>query len=336
MNEQMNEIDEQEDLDAFESDQSYEEIKLIYDPVAPSSDEKPRLDNYLTKTLTDLSRAQVQKLIDGQLVTVNGEVAKSSLRLKGGETVLLHLPPVEPLDLQPEAIPLDVIFEDEFLIVVNKPAGMVTHPGAGTRSGTLVNALLHHCRGGLSGISGVERPGIVHRLDKDTSGLLVIAKEDSTHKELSRRLAAREVKRSYFALVDGIVGNDGGTVDKPIGRHPVRRKEMAVVENGRHAVTHYKVVERYRNFTLLECQLETGRTHQIRVHMASLNFPVVGDLVYNRKSSGSEKARAKLGLQGHALHAARLSFTHPKTGIALEFRAPLPADYQKLLDKLRH
>lgn len=326
-------MSDQDDFDSFEP---FEEVELIYDPSEQSPDDKPRLDNFISKALTDLSRAQVQKLIDAQLVSVNGEIAKSSLRLKGGESIIVKIPPTEPLDAQPEAIPLDIIFEDEFLVVVNKPIGMVTHPGAGTRSGTLVNALLHHCKGTLSGISGVERPGIVHRLDKDTSGLLVVAKEDSTHKELSRRLSDREVKRNYFALVDGIVGPDSGTVDKPIGRHPVRRKEMAIVDNGRRAVTHYKVVERYRNFTLLECQLETGRTHQIRVHLASLNFPVVGDLVYNRKTSGSEKARAKLGLHGHALHAARLSFTHPKTGEALEFRAPLPADYQALLDKLRH
>jgi len=324
---------EQEDFDSFEP---FEEIELVYDAAeSGSSIDKPRLDNYLSKTLPDLSRAQVQKLIDAQLVAVNGELAKSSLKLKGGEMIVVKVPPPEPLDLQPEAIPLDVVHEDEYLIIVNKPVGMVTHPGAGTRSGTLVNALLHHCRGSLSGISGVERPGIVHRLDKETSGLLVVAKEDSTHKELAKMMAERSVKRLYFALVDGLVKQDSGTVNQPIGRHPVRRKEMAIVENGRHAVTHYEVVERYHNFTLLECRLETGRTHQIRVHMAHLGYPVVGDIVYNRKSSGSEKARGKLGLEGHALHAARISFIHPKTGAQLEFRAPLPADYQKLLDKLR-
>jgi 23S rRNA pseudouridine1911/1915/1917 synthase len=323
------------DQDDFDSVEPFEEVELVYEIVDSSDAEKPRLDNFISKTLPALSRAQVQKLVDAQLVSVNGEIAKSSLRLKGGESILLRIPPTEPLDLQPEAIPLDVVFEDEYLIVVNKAPGMVTHPGAGTRSGTLVNALLHHCQGTLSGISGVERPGIVHRLDKDTSGLLVVAKEDFTHKELSKRLSEREVKRHYFALVDGIVGADSGTVDKPIGRHPSRRKEMAVVADGKHAVTHYEVVERYRNFTLLECRLETGRTHQIRVHMASLNFPVVGDLVYNRKSSGSDKARGKLGLVGQALHAAKLSFIHPRTGAALEFKAPLPADYQALLEKLR-
>jgi 23S rRNA pseudouridine1911/1915/1917 synthase len=321
-----------EEIDLFES---YEDVELVYEPEVGNPDSKPRVDHYIAKTLPVLSRAQVQKLIDAQLVRVDGDIAKASLKLKGGETILVRIPPTEPLDLQPEAIPLDVVFEDEFLIVINKPVGMVTHPGAGTRSGTLVNALLHHCRGTLSGISGVERPGIVHRLDKDTSGLLVVAKEDLTHRELAKQLAERTVKRTYFALVDGIVSKDSGTVDKPIGRHPVRRKEMAVVDSGRTAVTHYEVVERYRNFTLLELKLQTGRTHQIRVHMAHLGYPVVGDLVYNRKSSGTEKARSKYGLIGHALHAAKLSFVHPKTGSAHEFKAPLPADYQKLLDSLR-
>jgi len=322
-----------EELDSLDL---YEDVELVYEDADLNvAEPKPRLDHYITKALPDLSRAQVQKLIDAQLIRVNGDIAKASLKLKGGEVILVRIPPTEPLDLQPEAIPLDVVFEDEFLIVVNKAVGMVTHPGAGTRSGTLVNALLHHCRGTLSGISGVERPGIVHRLDKDTSGLLVVAKEDLTHRELAKQLAARTVKRTYFALVEGLPDNDSGTVDKPIGRHPVRRKEMAVVDNGRNAVTHYEVVERYRNFTLLELKLQTGRTHQIRVHMAHLGYPVVGDLVYNRKSSGSEKARSKFGLIGHALHAAKLSFIHPKTGAALEFKAPLPADYQKLLDSLR-
>lgn len=324
------------DPDELESFDLFEDIELVYDDTQENGVEsKPRLDHYITKALPHFSRAQVQKLIDAQLVRVNGDLAKASLKLKGGEVILVRVPPTEPLDLQPEAIPLDVVYEDEFLIVVNKAVGMVTHPGAGTSSGTLVNALLHHCRGSLSGISGVERPGIVHRLDKDTSGLLVVAKEDLTHRELAKQLAARTVKRTYMALVEGLVSNDSGTVDKPIGRHPVRRKEMAVVDNGKTAVTHYEVVERYRKFTLLELKLQTGRTHQIRVHMAHLGYPVVGDLVYNRKSSGSEKARSKLGLTGHALHAARLSFTHPKTGLVLEFKAPLPADYQKLLDSLR-
>lgn len=324
------------DSDELELLEPYEDIELVYDETDSSAtDSKPRLDHYISQTLPDLSRAQVQKLIDAQLVRVNGDIAKASLKLKGGEVIVVRVPPTEPLDLQPEAIPLDVVYEDEFLIVINKAVGMVTHPGAGTRTGTLVNALLHHCRGSLSGISGVERPGIVHRLDKDTSGLLVVAKEDLTHRELAKQLAERTVKRTYYALVEGLVKNESGTVDKPIGRHPIRRKEMAVVDNGRNAVTHYEVVERYRNFTLLELKLQTGRTHQIRVHMAHLGYPVVGDLVYNRKSSGSEKARSKLGLIGHALHAAKLSFIHPKTGSALEFKAPLPADYQILLDSLR-
>lgn len=323
------------DIDDFESFEPFEEVELVYDGTDSTADGKPRLDHFVSMSLSELSRAQAQKLIEAERVLVNGDPAKASQRLKGGESIIIRIPPPEPLDLAPEAIPLDVVFEDDFLIVINKPAGMVTHPGAGTRSGTLVNALLHHCRGTLSGISGVERPGIVHRLDKDTSGLLVVAKEDFTHRDLARQLSERTMKRVYTAIVDAVVKPDCGTVDKPIGRHPVRRKEMAIVENGRPAKTHFKVIERYRNFTLIELQLQTGRTHQIRVHMAHLNYPVVGDLVYNRKSSGTEKARAKLGLQGHALHAAKISFVHPKTGSQLEFLASLPEDYQKLLDRLR-
>ncbi len=323
-------MNDQEDFDSFEP---FEEFALL----APdgATEAKLRLDHFVAKELSELSRAQIQKLIEGELVLVNGDTAKSSLRLKGGESITVRIPAPEPLDLKAEAIPLDVVFEDDYLIVINKAAGMVTHPGAGINSGTLVNALLHHCQASLSGISGVERPGIVHRLDKDTSGLLVVAKEDFTHRELANQLALRTVKRVYRALVEGLVQNDRGTISKPIGRHPTRRKEMAIVDDGRTAVTHFEVIERYRNFTLLELRLETGRTHQIRVHMAHMGYPVVGDLVYNRKSTGSEKARNKLGLEGHALHAARLSFVHPKTGISLEFSAPLPAGYQHLVDSLR-
>lgn len=323
-------MNEQEDFDSFEP---FEELELVVPEGALEA--KLRLDHFVAKELSELSRAQIQKLIETELVLVNGGVAKSSLRLKGGELIRVRIPAPEPLDLKAEAIPLDVVFEDEYLIVVNKAAGMVTHPGAGTNSGTLVNALLHHCKDSLSGISGVERPGIVHRLDKDTSGLLVVAKEDFTHRELAHQLALRTVKRVYRALVEGLVQEDSGTISKPIGRHPTRRKQMAIVENGRSAVTHFEVVERYRNFTLLELRLQTGRTHQIRVHMAHMGYPVVGDLVYNRKSTGSEKARNKLGLEGHALHAAKLSFVHPKTGASLEFSAPLPAGYRNLLESLR-
>ncbi len=322
------------DKEDFDSLAPSEELALLVPEDAAEA--KLRLDAFVAKELIELSRGQIQKLIETELILVNGGVAKSSLRLKGGETVTVRIPASEPLDLKAEAIPLDVVFEDEFLIVINKAAGMVTHPGAGTNSGTLVNALLHHCQTSLSGISGVERPGIVHRLDKDTTGLLVVAKEDFTHRELAQQLALRTVKRVYRALVEGLVTDDRGTISKPIGRHPTRRKEMAVVEKGRSAVTHFEVIERYRNFTLLELRLQTGRTHQIRVHMAHMGYPVVGDLVYNRKSTGSEKARNKLGLEGHALHAARLSFVHPKTGASLEFSAPLPAGYQLLLESLRN
>lgn len=293
-----------------------------------------RLDQFISEAVDRLSRAQVQKLIDADMVKVDGKSAKSSLKLKGGEVISVNVPPPEPLDLKAENIPLDIVFEDKHLIVVNKATGMVTHPGAGVQSGTLVNALLFHCSGGLSGIGGVKRPGIVHRLDKDTSGLLVVAKDDETHKGLVEQISRRSVKRVYNALVEGVVEQDGGTINAPIGRHRFKRKEMAIVEGGRRAVTHYRVLQRYRKFTMLEATLETGRTHQIRVHMASLGYPVAGDLVYNRKSTGTPQARKKLGLLGHALHAARLSFVHPHTGEPLSFEAPRPTDFQAAIDRL--
>lgn len=244
------------------------------------------------------------------------------------------MPDNEPLALIPQALPLSVVYEDEHLIVVDKPAGMVVHPGAGVHSGTVVNALLHHCRGGLSGIGGVERPGIVHRLDKDTSGLMVAAKSETAHHSLSAQIKAKTARRVYLALVEGIIPSDQGLIDRPLGRHPVRRKEMAVVTGGRSAASRFRVIRRLGSFTLVEVELETGRTHQIRVHMASLGFPVVGDIVYNKKRTGTESKRRRLGLTGHALHACKLSFRHPLSGCLLEFDAPLPRDFQALIDSL--
>jgi 23S rRNA pseudouridine1911/1915/1917 synthase len=236
--------------------------------------------------------------------------------------------------LQPEAIPLTIVHQDEHLAVIDKPAGMVTHPGAGKFTGTLVNALLHHMQGSLSGIQGVARPGIVHRLDKDTSGLLVIAKDDQTHRHLAEQIKKKEARRSYIALVEGSLKEDSMTIAKNIGRHPHKRKQMAVVEHGKSAVSRVTVLRRWHKYTLVQVELETGRTHQIRVHMASIGCPVVGDLVYNSKSTGTESARHKLGLNGHALHAFQLSFVHPITAVLLKFEAPLPDDFQHLITKL--
>lgn len=296
---------------------------------------KNRLDQYLTANIEELTRARIQKLIDEGMVTVNGTIARASLKLKKGDKIILTMPPPEILEAGAEDIPVAIVFEDENLIVINKPAGMVVHPGAGVHSGTLVNALLHHCRGSLSSIGGVIRPGIVHRLDKDTSGLIVVAKNDNAHQKLAAQLKEKTARRTYIALVEGQPKEAEGTVTAPIGRHPVKRKEMAIVENGRNAVTHFKALKYFQRFTLMECSLETGRTHQIRVHMASLNLPVAGDIVYNRKTSGTLEGRHKLGLSGQALHAAKLSFTHPVTGLLLEFQAELPQDFERLLAKLK-
>ncbi len=299
---------------------------------------RTRLDQYLAAHIEELSRARVQKLIDDGRIKVNGIIARASLKLKEGDLVEISLPPPEVLEAVAESIPLQIVFEDEHMLVINKPAGMVTHPGAGVNSGTLVNAVLYHCQGSLSSIGGVVRPGIVHRLDKDTSGLIMVAKSDIAHKGLSEQLQSKQAKRTYLALLEGVPKVQSGTVDAPIGRHPLKRKEMTIVkegQRGRSAVTHYLVVKNFSKFTLVECRLETGRTHQIRVHMASLNLPVAGDIVYNRKTSGSLEARHKLGLQGQALHATRLSFIHPVTKLLLEFQAELPQDFEQLLAKLK-
>jgi 23S rRNA pseudouridine1911/1915/1917 synthase len=296
----------------------------------------PRLDAFLSAQLADraLSRSRIQKLIDDGKVLVDGKRAKSALKLYGGESIEISVPEAEPLTLKAEDIPLKIIYEDEQLIVINKECGQVVHPGAGVSEGTLVNALLAHCKDSLAGINGSMRPGIVHRLDKDTSGLLVVAKTDQAHLSLSEQISKREAKRVYIALLEGQLPTESGIVDKPIGRHKTDRVKMAIVEDGRTAQTHWQILTHTNRFTLIKASLKTGRTHQIRVHMASLNCPVVGDLVYNRKSTGNESARKKLGLKGHALHAAYLSFRHPATGELLEFEAEPPAEFQKLIESL--
>ncbi|HMY52845.1 MAG TPA: RluA family pseudouridine synthase [Candidatus Obscuribacter sp.] len=302
---------------------------------------RPRLDQYLSLKLTDFSRARLQKLIEDGAVKVNEKPAKAGQKLRPGDLISLDLPDPVPLDAVAEEIPLAIVFEDENLLVINKPAGMVTHPGAGVNSGTLVNAVLHHARGSLSSIGGVVRPGIVHRLDKDTSGLIMVAKNDRAHQSLAAQLKVKSARRSYLALVEGSPGEESGTIDLPIGRHPKKRVQMTVVTpamavEARHAVTHYQVLEHFHKYALLACQLETGRTHQIRVHLSHLGLPIVGDLVYNQKTTGTLPARAKLGLKGQALHAHKLSFTHPVSGKLLEFEADLPADLKALIDRLRN
>ena len=284
-----------------------------------------RLDLCLSDN-TDLSRSRAQSLIEASLVLLNGRAAKQSDAVRPGDTVRYAVPEAKPVELVPEDIPIDVIYEDGDICVVNKPRGMVVHPAAGNESGTLVNALLYHF-GDLSTIGGEIRPGIVHRIDKMTSGLLVVAKNDFAHEQLARQFADHSAHRSYIALVAGNIKEDSGTVDAPIGRHPTDRKRMAVVQNGRRAVTHYRVLHRFSVVTVLGLELETGRTHQIRVHMAHIHHPVVGDQVY-----GSGKNA--LGMEGQALHGWRLQLTHPITGKHMSFIAPLPEDMQRALKRL--
>ena len=298
---------------------------------APEEDEiGKRIDVYIAEYKEELSRSRVQKLIENGLVTVNGKAVKSNYKLRKGDILEVEIPDPEPLEIEAEDIPLDIIYEDKDVVIVNKPQGMVVHPAPGHYSGTLVNALMYHCKDDLSGINGQMRPGIVHRIDKDTSGVLMIAKSDAAHNSLAQQLAVHSITRKYYAVVCGNIKEDSGTVDKPIGRSPKDRKKMAVVQGGRRAVTHYRVLERFGGkYTLIEAQLETGRTHQIRVHMASLGHPLLGDTVY-----GSEKQPFKL--QGQVLHAKVLGFNHPSDGRYVEFESPLPEYFEKLLIKLRN
>ncbi len=284
-----------------------------------------RLDSWLSEQFEELSRSYLQKLIKEGHVLVNGRAVKSNYRLGGGEDLLLQLPEPEPLEVEPEPIPLDIVYEDEDLLFVNKPKGMVVHPAPGHSHGTLVNGLLYHCGSGLSGINGVQRPGIVHRIDRDTTGLLVVCKNDFTHSHVAQQLAEHSITRRYRAIVHGIIQEDEGTVDQPIGRSRTNRLKMAVdPERGRRAVTHYRVLHRFNSYTYIECRLETGRTHQIRVHMAYLQHPLLGDPLYGARKS-------PYSLEGQTLHAGVLGLIHPRTGQYLELEAPLPDYFQKLL-----
>ncbi len=304
----------------------------ILKTVAAPADKDKRLDGFLA-TAFELSRSCAERLIGEGRVTLSFGEASKKYRLKGGEEITLTLPDPAPAEAQPEDIPLDIVYEDGDIVVVNKPSGMVVHPAAGNETGTLVNALLYHCKGSLSGIGGVERPGIVHRIDKDTAGLLVVAKNDAAHVALSAQLKVHEVSRIYYAIALGNFKEESGTVNAPIGRHPVDRKRMAITRRegeGREAITHYTVLKRFGHMTYIRCQLETGRTHQIRVHMASLGHPLLGDPVYGGNGSKFE-ARHRALIAGQCLFAGELSLTHPKTGERMTFKAPLPADFERLL-----
>ncbi len=288
-----------------------------------------RIDAWLAQKLEGYSRSYIQKLCLEGNVSVNGEKAKSNYKLKNGDKVTGVIPEAEVLQVTAEEIPLDIVYEDEHIVVINKPKGMVVHPAAGNYTGTLVNALMKHCGDSLSDINGVIRPGIVHRIDKDTSGLLVVAKNNHAHEFLSRQLKTHDIKREYIAIVEGIIYENSGKIDAPIGRHPVERKKMSVnTKVGRNAVTHFKVLERYPSATYVELRLETGRTHQIRVHMSYINHPIVGDEVYGRR-------KQRFDTKGQVLHAKRLTFEHPVSGKLLEFETPVPEYFSKLIEELK-
>lgn len=294
------------------------------------ADAGARIDSFLAARLDGVTRSAAQKLLENEAVLVNGKAVAKNYKLTGKETVSVTLPEVEDADLIPQDIPLDVVYEDADVIVVNKPSGMVVHPAPGHSDGTLVNALLYHCGDSLSGIGGEKRPGIVHRIDRDTSGLIIAAKNDSAHLFLSAQLADHTLSRTYEAICMGNFRQDEGTVDAPIGRHPTDRKKMTVTDrNSRRAVTHWAVLERFGSHTHVRCQLETGRTHQIRVHMAHIGHPILGDTVYGAK-------KPVPGLQGQCLHAVGLRFLHPRTGELVELWCDLPEAFQTQLRKLEN
>lgn len=287
-----------------------------------------RIDKYLSDELEGISRSYIQKLMEEQHITVNQKSVKSNYKLRNNDIIQVSIPDPEELSIEPENIPLSILYEDEHLLVVDKPKGMVVHPAAGHTTGTLVHALLYHCKDQLSGINGVLRPGIVHRIDQNTTGALVICKTDNAHKDLAEQLKVHSITRKYRAIVHGNVKEDSGTVHTTIGRDPKDRKKMAANVNGKDAVTHYQVLERFGNYTYMEFTLETGRTHQIRVHMKSIGHPILGDDIYG-------PAKCPFSLEGQTLHAMVLGFIHPATGKYMEFSAPLPEYFENLLTKLR-
>ena len=286
-----------------------------------------RIDKAVSSLQTEWSRTQIGNWVSEGVLTVNGEIVKPKYKVRTGDVIEITVPEVEELEIVAEDLNLEIIYEDADVLVVNKPRGMVVHPAPGHATGTLVNGLMHHCTD-LSGINGVMRPGIVHRIDKDTTGLLMVAKNDVAHESLVNQLVAKTVTRKYTALVHGHIAHDKGTIDAPIGRDTKDRQKQAVVDGGKHAVTHFQVIERFGDYTLVECRLETGRTHQIRVHMNYIGFPLVGDPKYGPKKT--------IDFGGQVLHAGVLGFNHPRTGEYLEFSSPLPEDFQQLLTSLRN
>ncbi len=288
-----------------------------------------RIDKFLAEQCEELSRSFIQKLLKSGEVYVGQKPVKASYKVTEGDMISFEVPEAVEPEILPENIPLEVVYEDHDVILVNKPKGMVVHPAAGHYTGTLVNALMFHCKDDLSGINGVLRPGIVHRIDMDTTGILIVCKNDLAHNSIAEQLKEHSITRRYQAIVHGVLKEDEGTIDAPVGRHPQDRKKMCInQQNGKHAVTHYRVLTRFKNFTHIECRLETGRTHQIRVHMSSINHPLLGDAVYG-------PAKCPYKLQGQTLHAGILGFVHPRTGEYMEYSAPLPEYFQKLLNTLQ-
>ena len=293
------------------------------------TDSGQRIDKLLSQQLPELTRSAIQHLMQDGCVTIGEQPVKKNAKAAAGDVIAVEVPEPKEVSIEPENIPLDIVYEDEDITVVNKPKGMVVHPAPGNWSGTLVNALMYHCGDSLSGINGEIRPGIVHRIDKDTSGLLVVAKNDRAHQSLAEQIQVHSAGRRYFAVVYGCPREETGTIQAPIARHPVDRKKMAVLAGGREAITHYQVLEHYQGYTLMKFRLETGRTHQIRVHMAHIGHPIIGDPLYG-------PAKDKWKLQGQCLHAGELELTHPVTGERMLFEAPLPEYFEKVLQKLRN
>ena len=294
-------------------------------------EEKMRLDAYIAKINGNLSRSMIQKLLNEEKITVNGKIQKASYKIQLGDIIEIQTGPPKEVKIEAEDIPIDIVYEDADILVVNKPKGLVVHPANGNWAGTLVNAIMAHCKDSLSGIGGELRPGIVHRLDKDTSGLLIVAKNDKAHIKISEQIKNRQVKKTYIALVRGTVAENEATINMPIGRSTKDRKKMAVAKNGKEAITHFKVLKRYTTakgtYTLLEIKIDTGRTHQIRVHLSEIGFPVVGDMVYSN-------GKNEFGIEGQCLHAKRLEFNHPITDKYMVLEAELPEYFQKILDIL--